>query len=377
MAVSPFKIHIPDSELDLLRRKLDLARLPTSIGSENWGEDNGVTVKKMTELVNFWKDEYDWRKEEQRLNSFPQFKTNISIDGFGSLDVHFMHSKSTKKNAIPLLFIHGWPGSFMEIYKAVSDLNEAGFDVVSPSLPGYGFSSYPEKGGFKHEQHATVLNEVMLRLGYNTYVVQGGDWGSMIARTIAIMYPENVKAVHVNMIVIQKPDFDKEPQYSEFEKASLERAKWFRETQMAYFMIQSAKPRTLGFAMQDSPVGMLAWMADKVFIWTDSYPWTPTELITWTLLHYFPGPTTGFQMYRENNPAVAGPSLQMKSFVKQPTGVSVFPKELGIVPRSWAETKANIVFWEEHDSGGHFAAYEKPKELAQDLIKFFQSVWQI
>ena len=175
---------------------------------------------------------------------------------------------------------------------------------------------------------------------------------------------------------MEKPKFEKEPEYSSFEKASLERNKWFGDTQTAYLMLQGSKPRTLGFAMHDSPVGMLAWMADKVFTWSDDYPWTPTELITWTLLHYFPGPTTSFQMYKENNPGEMAVGMQANNYVKCPTGVSAFPKELGLMPRSWAEMQANVVFWQEHQSGGHFAAYERPKELAGDLIKFFQSVWK-
>lgn len=380
--------------MDLLQRKLELARLPTNIANEQWGEDNGVTVKKIAETVDFWRKSYDWRKEEARLNEAPQFKTPIDVDGFGTLDIHFVHSKSSAQSSIPLLFLHGWPGSFAEIYKALPELNKAGFNVVAPSLPGYGFSSYPDKAGFKHIHHAEVMHKLMTRLGYKQYVVQGGDWGAFIVRCLGIMYPESVKAVHMNMvsssedkvhvkifnfifqIMMDKPKFDKEPEYTDFEKASFERNKWFGETQTAYLMLQGSKPRTLGFAMHDSPVGMLAWMADKVLIWSDSYPWTPTELITWTLLHYFPGPTTGFQMYKENNPAEMAIGLQAHEYCKAPTGVSAFPKELGLMPRSWAETKANIAFWAEHDKGGHFAAYERPQEFAADLVKFYQSVWK-
>lgn len=175
---------------------------------------------------------------------------------------------------------------------------------------------------------------------------------------------------------MNKPNFDKEPTYTAFEQGSLERIQWFTKKENAYLLIQCTKPRTLGFAMHDSPVGMLAWMADKLHVWTDKYPWTPTELITWTLLHYFPGPTTGFTMYKENNLEEQSNGFQATNYVKTPTGVSAFPKELGVVPRSWAEKHANVVFWHEHSSGGHFAAYEKPKELADDLIKFYNQVWR-
>ncbi|KAK5234248.1 glycosylphosphatidylinositol anchor biosynthesis [Exophiala xenobiotica] len=377
MAITPFKIDISDSELDLLSRKLELARLPTNIANEQWGEDNGVTVNRVSETVKFWRESYSWRKEEARLNEMPQFRTPIDVDGFGTLDIHFVHSTSPSKGAIPLLFLHGWPGSFSEIQKALPRLHQAGFHVVSPSLPGYGFSSYPDKKGFKHVHHAEVMHKLMSRLGYKQYVVQGGDWGAFITRCLGIMYPESVKAIHMNMIMMPKPDFDKEPEYTPFEKASLERNAWFSQTQSAYLLLQGSKPRTLGFAMHDSPVGMLAWMADKVFVWSDAYPWTPTELITWTLLHYFPGPTTGFQMYKENDPAEMAVALQGNTYVKVPTGVSAFPKELGLMPRSWAERQANVVFWREHSSGGHFAAYERPEELAGDLIDFYKQVWKV
>ena len=175
-----------------------------------------------------------------------------------------------------------------------------------------------------------------------------------------------------------EPQFEKKPEYSTFERTSLERRDWFGETESAYFLVQGSKPRTLGFAMHDSPVGMLAWMTDKLFIWTDDYPWTPTELITWTLMHYFPGPTTGLAMYHENlPPQILHTNLSATHFVQVPTGVSAFPKELGMVPRSWAERKANVVFWQEHASGGHFAAYERPMELVGDLTKFYRKVWKV
>lgn len=176
---------------------------------------------------------------------------------------------------------------------------------------------------------------------------------------------------------MQKPTFETEPNYTTFEARSLKQHEHFDTKEFAYCQIQHSKPRTLGFAMHDSPVGMLAWMADKLFTWSDSYPWSPTELITWTLLHYFPGPTTAFHMYRENGPEDVLLGEDGSKLVQVPTGVSAFGKELEMVPRSWAEKIYNIAFWEEHERGGHFAAYEKPKELAGDLDRFFHSVWKV
>ena len=164
--------------------------------------------------------------------------------------------------------------------------------------------------------------------------------------------------------------------YSEVQKACLQRAEWFRNEDSAYIHVQSSKPRTLGFAMHDSPVGMLAWMTDKLFLWSDNYPWTSTELITWTLMHYFPGPATGFDIYREYLSHNVHDGDLTRHDVKVQTGISAFPKEFGMVPRSWAEKRAKVAFWQEHDSGGHFAAYERPKELVNDLVKFYKSVWK-
>lgn len=154
----------------------------------------------MQEILDFWRTEYDWRAEEARLNAMPQFMTDINVEGFGEIQLHFVHSRSRREDAIPVLFLHGWPGSFAEVTKILPILNQAGFHVVAPSLPGYGFSSYPEKPGFKHQHHAMAFHSLMQKLEYQDYVVQGGDWGSDIVRIIGLLYPENVKAVHQNMV---------------------------------------------------------------------------------------------------------------------------------------------------------------------------------
>ena len=335
-----------------------------------------MTLQLVQDTVNFWRHRYDWRAEEARLNSLPQFTVSIGIEGFETLDVHFVHLPSSSKDAIPLLFLHGWPGSFAEVTKILPLLIKAGFHVVAPSLPGYGFTSCPQISGFKITHQAELTQKLMSKLGYDEFVVQGGDWGAMIAWTMAVYQPDHVKALHVNLVSVKKPDFQFEPEYTGFEKRSLAHHEWFNEKEFAYYLVQNSKPRTLGFALHDSPVGMLARMADKLFTWSDSYPWSPTELITWTLLQYWPGPTTASQIYRENSETemVSGP--RAKDYLKTPTGVSAFAKEAEMVPRSWAEAKANVVFWKEHLSGGHFAACERPEELAADLSEFYRSVWK-
>lgn len=184
----------------MLRRKLELTRLPFNLANEQWAEDNGVTVQKVEELVQFWRTSYKWREEEARLNELPQYTCHVEVDNYGDLKMHFVHSRSFIADAIPLLFVHGWPGSFVEATKMMPILTEAGFHVVSPSLPGYGFSSCPDKAGFTNEQDAEAVHQVMLKLGYQRYVAQGGDWGSDIVRDLGRIFPEHVKAVHINHI---------------------------------------------------------------------------------------------------------------------------------------------------------------------------------
>ncbi len=189
-----------------MHQKLKLARLPANLDNEQWAEKNGVTVEKVKHVLEYWQNSYNWRDEEARLNNLPQYMTNVHVSGFGELEMHFMHSTSAAADAVPLLFIHGWPGSFAEVTKILPILNEAGFHVVAPSLPGYGYSQCPDKPGFTNEQDAEAVHQLMTKLGYSQYVVQGGDWGSGIARNVGKQNPEQVKAVHINHInVVSAP----------------------------------------------------------------------------------------------------------------------------------------------------------------------------
>lgn len=383
-AVTPFKVHIPDSELELLRKKLELARLPDYPGSE-WGEEaeGGVTSSLMRETVDHWRTRYDWRAVESRLNEMQQYKTSIQIDGFDAVDVHFVHAKpadpAAAGPATPLLFLHGWPGSFIEVQEVLPRLLAAGFHVVAPSLVGFGFSGYPRQAGFRMTHQAEVMNRLMARLGYGSYLVQGGDWGSFLGRIMAIRYPEHVKALHLNVLASWKSG-DRmwrlaDEELTPREQRCVDRAKFFVTTNSAYQAVHRTKPRTIGYAFHDSPVGMLAWMADKLLIWSDpkAKTWAPDELITWTLLHYFPGPTTGMVAYRENDFAWMSDFISSKEpGCKVPYGVSQFPEELGFSPRRVLEADfKNLAWMREHDLGGHFAASERPGELAADVIDFF------
>lgn len=311
----------------------------------------------------------------------PQFTTSIDVGDFGALTIHFVHARavSSKKKAIPLLFLHGWPGSFMEIEKGLPLLLRAGFDVVAPSLPGYGFSSYPKKKGFNLRHHAEVMNKLMLQLGYPEYVIQGGDWGSNIVHAMGILFPDNIQAIHRNMFETRSPQWPegKEPEYTASEQAHLDRAfTWFRKQNLAYAQIHVQRPLTMGTMLTDSPMGLFTWFADKLITWSDAYPWTFDEMITFTMLHYFAvdGPTTGLVMYHEN--PEAGFAEYMQEYVKVPCGFSAVPKELMVMPRSWAQMATNCVFYKEHTKGGHFAMWERPEMLVEDMIEFFEMVWK-
>ncbi|XP_014551086.1 hypothetical protein COCVIDRAFT_31335 [Bipolaris victoriae FI3] len=398
--VKSFKINIPDTEIDLVRKKLELARFPKGLDEAEWAEDNGITPQFMRGIVQFWIKEYDWRKEEAKINEMPQFTTVMELGDFGSFPVHFVHARSKVEHARPLIFLHGWPGSIIEVQKILPDLLAAGYHVVAPSLIGFVFSGYTKKAGFDYGHQAEIFHNLMQRLGYEKYAVQGGDWGAIVARAIAVQFPENAQVLHTNVVSLaasfslkfesgertdryvvkafpRPPENADELTYSEFEQAGLKRGEWFRTNETAYQQVQITKPRTFGFAMHDSPVGFLAWMADKLISWTDNYPWTFTELITWTSLHYFPGPTTGFNMYRENIKLVLEPPARLgNSVVTIPFGFSAFAKELLLPPRSWLEKDHNLVYWKEHARGGHFAAYELHHEFVDDLIEFLQKFWK-
>ncbi|KXN83139.1 Putative epoxide hydrolase [Leucoagaricus sp. SymC.cos] len=383
MAETPFKIAVPDEEIASLKKKLELTRFPDEI--EDAGRDYGAPLKDIQRLTAYWKDGYDWRKHEAQLNEeLPQFTRDIEVEDFGTLNVHYIHKKSSLPSAIPLLFVHGWPGSFLEVRKILPLLLEESpdhpsFHVVAISLPGYGFSEAPQKRGFAIKQYAAISHKLMLALGYNEYVTQGGDWGALITREISATYGgKHAKAWHTNFPITDPPHPWKRPvlllQYmvtrlSPAEKAGLERSQWFRKHGSGYFEEQSTQPQTLGYGLADSPAGLLGWIYEKLLVWTDDYPWTDDEVLTWISIYWFsrPGPAASVRIYYEF--VKSGTSFD-KPDVHVPTGYSFFPKELIGLPSYWFSGRYTV-FKSVHESGGHFAAYERPNELVGDLRKMF------
>ncbi|KAH7196527.1 Alpha/Beta hydrolase protein [Fusarium flagelliforme] len=383
--IAPYKIHVPDSLLEEVKIKLNYARLDNGMADVEWN-DLEIGHSSFKELVEYWRDEYDWRRYEAFLNTFNHFKTPIQVDGFETLDIHFIHENSSRDDAIPLLFLHGWPGSFLEVIKILPLLTEPvngkqAFHVVAPSLPGYGFSQYSKKSGFGLEQHAACFAKLMKKLGYDKYVCQGGDWGSTIVRYMALNHRDAVQAIHINMFLALPPDEEKSPEkfaryqkneFSEQELKNLERTNWFANNERGYQRIQETKPVTLGYALHDSPVGMLAWFVGKLKAWTDNYPWTKDELIHWAFIHYQGSPSAAMQIYKEAGAVLnSDPDSMLGRYISQPVGGSVFPKELWISPKEWMEEACNIQYWKQHEKGGHFVAWERPEALVDDIAEFY------
>ncbi|EPQ54706.1 alpha/beta-hydrolase [Gloeophyllum trabeum ATCC 11539] len=414
MSEQPFKISVPDSELALLRQKLALTRLPDELDGAGW--DYGVPLADMQRLVARWRDGYDWRKHEAELNELPHFTRDIEVNGFGTLNIHYLHRRSQVEGAVPLFFVHGWPGSFFEARKILPLLTAASpdqpsFHVVVLELPGYGFSQGTKQKGFAMAQYAEVGHKLMLALGYNEYVTQGGDWGYYVTRKMASLYgPKHVKAWHTNFTISDTPKPHRNPllflqllqhaltpfsPYTPAEQRGLARSQAFRERGAGYYFEQSTQPQTLGYSLADSPAGLLAWVYEKLVRWTDKYPWEDDEgrrfslpmrfcegwtdeggcgggvVLTWISIYWFAraGPANSVRIYYEVEKAG---DRALPRIPHVPMGVSYFPAEAVIVPKSWMRALVgNVVFEADHESGGHFAAYERPEELVGDLRKMF------
>ncbi|KAJ2924887.1 hypothetical protein H1R20_g12195, partial [Candolleomyces eurysporus] len=387
----PFQISISSFDLTLLRQKLELVRLAHEVDNAGW--DYGVPLSEIKRLTAYWKDTFlpKWHEHEAKLNEDlgPQFTRDIEVDGgFGKINVHYVHRKSAVVDAVPLLFVHGWPGSVLEVKKILPLLVEESpdypsFHVVAISLPGYGFSEAPQRKGFEAVQLAEVCNKLMLSLGYTEYVTQGGDVGSLVTRKIAQIYgPKHSKAWHTNSPIGEPPHPIKRPllllshllfSYSPSEKAGLERTMQFQKQGSGYFAQQSTQPQTLGYSLDDSPVGLLAWIYEKLVNWSDGYSWTDDEVLTWISVYWFSksGPAASTRIYYEL--AQAYPEGIFSGVQTPiPVGHSYFPQDIFVVPRRWIRAaNPTLVFESDHESGGHFAAHERPEELVSDLRKMF------
>jgi pimeloyl-ACP methyl ester carboxylesterase len=384
----PFRIDIPQADLDDLSDRLDRSRWPDELPSVGWAY--GVPRDYLQELAHYWRHEYDWRAAEARLNEWPQFTT--TIDG---ANVHFAHIRSPEPDAIPLILVHGWPGSIVEFAAIVAPLSDPrahvgdpsnAFHLVIPSIPGFGFSGPTRESGWEFRRVAAAFAELMLRLGYRRYGAQGGDWGAAVARELGRIYPERIIGVHLNLIpssdASTEPDADELAALSSSERArtlaSWERNQhWSRERE-GYAHIQSTRPQTLAYGLTDSPVGQLAWIVEKFKEWTDSRDRPEDavdrdQLLTNVMLYWLTGTAgSSARIYYERAHASYWGAPPEPSTA--PTAFAAFPHENFIALRYIAERTNTIVRWSEFDRGGHFAAMEEPDLLVADIRAFFREV---
>ncbi|KAH1912032.1 hypothetical protein KXW12_000381 [Aspergillus fumigatus] len=348
--IRPFTISIPDSQLDLLHQKLQAATFPDELDAAGW--DLGVPLDEIKRLTAYWRDGFDWRAKEKELNGkLHQFMVSVSVSGFVQLDIHCVHQRSPMPGAIPLLFLHGWPGSFLEAVKLIplltkGDENQPAFDLVVPSLPNFGFSQGVKQRGFGLAQYAEAMHSLMLNLGYEKYVIQGGDWGSIIARVMATLYPQHIKAVHLNFAPVAPPYPWRHPwifvqsiltlPFSSRSRALISTTLDYLNRGNAYMRQQETAPQTLGYGLHDSPVALLAWVYDNSTLKRVS--------------------------------TVDAISASIPGEVK--LAVAHFKRELIKLPFLWCRSMGSVVRESEFECGGHFAAWEVPELLAADVRSF-------
>lgn len=377
-AIVPFKIAVPDAVLTDLKDRLARTRFPNEIEGIGW--EQGTNLAYLRELVTYWRTSFDWREQERRLNQMPQFITKI--DG---LDIHFVHQRSSRPDATPLVFIHGWPGSFFEVTKIIGPLTnptahggsaEDAFHVVAISLPGYGFSGKPRQPGVSNRRIAGIVAQLMARLGYQRYGAQGGDWGAIIVRQLGLLDPKHLIGLHSNMCVASAPPGGANPNDAttpeDVKRAEESRARTANET--AYSQLHGTKPQTLGYSLNDSPAGLAAWIVEKFKTWSDSggnveTKFTKDELLTNITIYWVTetGPSS-IRLYYENR-RDAG----LQGRVEVPFACARFPMELfAAAPRRSIEASYNLVQYTEMPRGGHFAALEEPELLVNDIRRFFR-----
>lgn len=385
-AIRPFHVNVPEEDLVDLRRRVLATRWPAKETVAD--QSQGVQLAKLQELVRYWGTDYDWRKVEAKLNALPQFVTEI--DG---LDIHFIHVRSRHPKALPLIITHGWPGSVLELLKAIGPLtdptahggsSEDAFDVVIPSMPGYGFSEQPTEPGWNADRIGLAWDVLMKRLGYERYVSQGGDWGSVVSDKMAHQNLKGLLGIHVNMPATVPPDVAKamsagEPApagLTKEEKAAYDTLSTFFTKNGAYGTMMATRPQTVGYGLTDSPAGLAAWMYDKFNQWTYSggdaeRSLTKDEMLDDITLYWLTNSAiSSAQLYWENN---------ANNFnavdISIPAAVTVFPGEIYRAPKSWAEKSYhNLIYFNEVDKGGHFAAWEEPELFASELRETFRSL---
>lgn len=374
--VQEFEMCALDADLCDLRARLSAARLPeaetvprAATGKQRW--DQGVPLADLVEVVDYWRSAYDWRAFEERLNRIGQFRTTI-----GGLGVHFLHHRSARADATPLIMTHGWPGSIAEFAHVIEELanphdeQAPAFHVVAPSLPGFGFSDKPSTTGWGVERIASAWVMLMERLGYGRFLAHGGDWGGVITTVLGGNFPEQVIGIHTTLA--QAPEGMKVEGLSETERRWAEETQMFWRARSAYAKQQATRPQTIGYAMVDSPVGLLAWIFDKFFEWTDTED-SPFETISRDRLLdnvslYWLTRTgaSSARIYYESHGGINAYNPDLR--VNVPSAITIYPGDIEKCPRTWAQERyRQIVRWRVAEVGGHFPSLEVPEDFVADL----------
>ena len=380
MDVQPFRIEVPEAALSDLRERLSRTRFPDEIPGSGW--TYGTNLAYLRELVAYWRERYDWRAAEAALNRFPQFRARA-----GGLGIHFIHQRGVGPKPLPLVITHGWPGSVAEFAEIIGPLAAPArhggdprdaFDVVAPSMPGYGFSDHPAEPGMTPERIAAIWVELMRGLGYERFGAQGGDWGAMVTTYLGARHAAQLIGIHLNM-VLAFPEDTKNPSLDGVdaeELAGLMQAREFLKEETGYQRIQGTKPQTLAYALNDSPAGLAGWIVEKFRTWSDcdgdvERRFTKDQLLTNVMLYWLTETAnSSCRLYYEAMHAGQFGPRDLR--VEVPTGCAIFPRELVKPPRVWAERVFNVERWTRMPSGGHFAAMEEPKALVDDIRAFFR-----
>ncbi|MFK7975792.1 MAG: epoxide hydrolase family protein [Halioglobus sp.] len=378
--ITPFKVNIEQAVLDDLKMRLQLTRWPEQETCEGWGQ--GTPLAYARELAEYWANDYDWRRFENKLNGWPQFTTTID-----DIEIHFIHLRSPHENALPMIVSHGWPGSIVEFHKIIDALADPtshggdaadAFHVVVPCLPGYGFSGKPTQTGTSVQKIGSMWGKLMARLGYDRYVAEGGDWGSMVTQSMAQTETEHCAAAHVTMPIVA-PDPDTMDDLTEKEQSALVSIGEYSDQGAGYSKQQSTCPQSLGYGLADSPVGQMAWVVEKFYMWTDceidgvrhpEHVLTKDELLDNVMFYWL------------NNAGASSARLYWESFndvdmnpISMPMGCSIFPHEIFRSSRRWAEKRfLNLIHWNEPAKGGHFAAFEQPALFIEEVRTCFRQI---